>query len=70
MTIMKTERFQNLNVKQAEEIFDVAAQLTDLAETAVTTGMTGNSHFTTPPADLTVLKTDTDTLNSSSMARL
>jgi hypothetical protein len=32
--------------------------------TAVTTGMTGNSHFTTPPADLTVLKTDTDTLNA------
>ena len=32
MTIMKTEQFQNLNVKQAEEILDVAVQLTDLAE--------------------------------------
>jgi hypothetical protein len=32
--------------------------------TAVCSGMTGNSHFTTPPADLTVLKTNTDTLNA------
>jgi hypothetical protein len=31
--------------------------------TGVCSGMTGNSYFTTPPADLTVLKTNTDTLN-------
>jgi hypothetical protein len=32
--------------------------------TAVVSGMTGNSHFTQLPADLTVLKTNIDTLNS------
>ena len=31
---------------------------------AVVSGMTGNPHFTTPPADLTVLKTNTDTLHA------
>jgi hypothetical protein len=32
--------------------------------TAVVSGMTGNVHLAQPPADLTVLKTNTDTLNS------
>jgi hypothetical protein len=31
---------------------------------AVVSGMTGNSHFTTPPVDLPALKTDTDKLNA------
>ena len=51
-------------IRPLENYTSISDQDLVKVSTAVTTGMTGNSHFTTTPADLTVLKTDTDTLNA------